>query len=409
MPGTATTILIDGTPTDGSDPWIDSLVGGGAWKDSDGGPVTIQWTAFQGTMDGQNSYSWTSLALTGLREAMSLWESVANIDFVEVSGAANADVRFWWGTQAQAGAADVLGWSDLVGFEDYYKNPDSEVRDILFNAQNPSMSGALGKGSLGLLTMVHEIGHLLGLAHPHDGGVGGDASLFPGVDWWDPYGTGDGDLNQGVYTTMSYNFGWPGAYAGETDEAFGLQYGPMALDIAAIQAIYGANTSYATGNNLYTLPKVSAVGSYFSAIWDTGGVDTISNEGASYKTVIDLREATAGIHGGGYISYGTDMYGRIVSGGYTIARGVVIENAIGGNGDDTITGNGAVNRLEGGSGNDRLDGGAGADTMIGGSGSDTYYVDDYGDVIVDSDDPGIDIVYSSLADYALAATLENLT
>lgn len=32
-------------------------------------------------MDGQNSYGWTSLALAGLREALSLWESVANIDF----------------------------------------------------------------------------------------------------------------------------------------------------------------------------------------------------------------------------------------------------------------------------------------------------------------------------------------
>jgi hypothetical protein len=94
MPGTATTILIDGTPTNGSDPWIDSLVAGGAWTDGNGGPVTIQWTAFQGTMDGQASYSWTSLALTGLREAMSLWESVANIDFVEVASAADADVRF---------------------------------------------------------------------------------------------------------------------------------------------------------------------------------------------------------------------------------------------------------------------------------------------------------------------------
>jgi serralysin len=333
MPGTATTILIDGTPTNGSDPWIDSLVGGGAWKDSNGGKVTIQWTAFQGTMDGQNSYSWTSLALIGLREAMSLWESVANIDFVEVNAAADADVRLWWGTEAQAGGAGVLGWSDLPGFPAHYENPASETRDILFNAQDSAMSGALGKGSLGLVTMVHEIGHLLGLAHPHDGGAGSDATTFPGVSLdWPSYTYGDGDLNQGVYTTMSYNSGWPGAYAGHTDEAFGLQYGPMALDIAAIQAIYGANTSYATGNNVYALPKFSAIGSYFSAIWDTGGVDTISNESVAYKSVIDLREAAAGIHGGGYISYGTDMYGRILTGGYTIARGVVIENAIGGDG-----------------------------------------------------------------------------
>jgi len=408
MPGTATTILIDGTPTDGTDPWIDSLVGGGAWKDSNGGTVTIQWTAFQGTMDGQNSYSWTSLALNGLREALSLWESVANIDFVEVSGAASADVKFWWGTQTQAGGADVLGWSDLPGFPEHYEFPASETRDVLFNAQDSSMAGVLGKGSLGLVTMVHEIGHLLGLAHPHDGGAGDDATTFPGVNWWDPYAYGSGGLNQGVYTTMSYNFGYPAANGGHTDEAFGLQYGPMALDIAAIQAIYGANTNYATGSNVYTLPQVSAIGSYFSSIWDTGGIDTISNAGGSYRAVIDLREATAGINGGGYISYTTDQYGRIVTGGYTIARGVVIENAIGGNGDDTITGNAVANRLEGGAGNDILDGGAGADTMIGGAGNDRYYVDDVGDVIVESEsDWGTDTVYSTIS-FVLAATLENL-
>ena len=412
MPGTATAILIDGTPTNYSDPWIDSLVGGGAWKDSDGGTVTIQWTAFQGTMDGQNSYGWTSSALIGLREALSLWESVANIDFVEVSSAASADVKFWWGTQTQAGGAGVLGWSDLTGFPAYYENPASETRDVLFNAQDPAMYSALGKGSLGLVAMVHEIGHLLGLAHPHDGGAGWDATTFPGVSWADPDAYGTGGLNQGIYTTMSYNFGWPTFSSGNTSESWGLQYGPMALDIAAIQSIYGANTSYAAGDNVYRLPTANQVGTYWSSIWDTGGVDTISNQGSSYKAVIDLRPAEVGVNGGGYVSYSMAQYsvpgwtGKI-DGGYTIARGVVIENAIGGSGDDTITGNAAFNRLEGGAGNDILDGGASADTMIGGSGNDTYYVDDVGDVIVDPDDWGTDTVYSSVS-FTLSATLENL-
>ncbi|MFN4017796.1 MAG: M10 family metallopeptidase C-terminal domain-containing protein [Reyranella sp.] len=366
MPGTATTILIDGTPTNGSDPWIDSLVAGGAWTDGNGGPVTIQWTAFQGTMDGQASYSWTSLALTGLREAMSLWESVANIDFVEVASAADADVRFWWGTEAQAGGPEVLGWSDLVGFEDYYENPASETRDILFNAQASAMAGALGKGSLGLVTMVHEIGHLLGLAHPHDGGAGGDASLFPGVDWWNPYDTGNGGLNQGVYTTMSYIFGWPDLVPGHTSESYGLQYGPMALDIAAIQAIYGANTSYASGNNVYKLPTYNGPGTYWSAIWDTGGIDTISNEGASSNATIDLRSASFGSSWNIPVSYATNSSGPII-GGYTIAPGVVIENAVGGSGNDTLIGN---------SGNNVLDGGSGADSLYGGDGNDRLIVRD---------------------------------
>ena len=409
MPGTATTILIDGTPTDGSDPWIDSLVTGGAWKDSNGGTVTIQWTAFQGTMDGQNSYGWTSLALAGLREAMSLWESVANIDFVEVSGAANADVRFWWGTEAQAGGAGVLGWSDLVGFEDYYENPASETRDILFNAQDPAMSGALDDGGLGLVTMVHEIGHLLGLAHPHDGGAGSDATTFQGVNWWDPYNIGSGGLNQGVYTVMSYNFGWPSKVPDHTAESWGLTYGPMALDIAAIQEIYGANTTYASGDNVYVLPKTHGAGTYWTSIWDTGGIDTISAAGAPGVTTIDLRDPTDAYDGVNLVSFSYDVSGYIIEGGYTIARSVVIENAIGGNSNDRLYGNEVSNRLEGGNGADQLDGREGADTMIGGAGGDYYYVDDVGDLVIEfASGSNYDTVISTV-DYTLREHVENLT
>ncbi|HQS18686.1 M10 family metallopeptidase [Reyranella sp.] len=406
MPGTATTILIDGTPTDGADPWTDSLVGGGAWKDNDGGTVTIQWTAFQGTMDGQNSYSWTSHALNGLREALSLWESVANIDFVEVSSAATADVRFWWGTEAQAGGAGVLGWSDLVGFEDYYENPASETRDILFNAQDSAFSGALGKGGLGLLTMVHEIGHLLGLAHPHDGGPASDATTFQLVD--NPYDIGNGGLNQGIYTVMSYNFGWPSHVPDHTAESWGLTYGPMSLDIAAIQTIYGANTTYAAGDDVYLLPKAPGSGTYWASIWDTGGIDTISAVGVTTNTTIDLHAPTDAIDGIALASF--SRYEGDMLGGYTIARGVVIENAIGGSSNDWLYGNEVSNRLEGGDGNDRLDGREGADTMIGGAGADGYYIDDVGDVIVELDgSSGIDWVISTLDDYTLGANVEDVS
>ena len=53
----------------------------------------------------------------------------------------------------------------------------------------------------------------------------------------------------------------------------------------------------------------------------------------------------------------------------------MIENAIGGSGDDTLIGNSAANRLEGGRGND------------------TYYIDSPNDVIVDSG--GNDTVYAT--------------
>jgi len=47
-----------------------------------------------------------------------------------------------------------------------------------------------------------------------------------------------------------------------------------------------------------------------------------------------------------------------------IAFGTVIENAIGGAGADTLTGNDTVNRLTGGLGNDTIDGGSNVDTAV---------------------------------------------
>ncbi len=91
-----------------------------------------------------------------------------------------------------------------------------------------------------------------------------------------------------------------------------------------------------------------------------------------------------------------------------IANGNNIENAIGGDGADTITGNALSNTLMGGRGNDTLDGGAGIDTLIGGRGDDTYYVDSLSDVIIEQANEGYDIVYSTLADYVLSAHVEEL-
>lgn len=59
-----------------------------------------------------------------------------------------------------------------------------------------------------------------------------------------------------------------------------------------------------------------------------------------------------------------------IYGGITIANGVIIENASGGSGNDTIYGNSSSNRLDGGNGNDKIYGGEGGDTIIGGAGND---------------------------------------
>lgn len=283
MPGTATTILIDGTPTNGADKYIDSLVWGGRWIDADGGKVTISYSAANGKHEGADTVGWSAEALVALDSALALWESVANIDFVKVK-ASEADVLFWAGTASQAGGRNILGWSEIPGYN------DTEVLNTLFNAQDSSWDwgwygNAFTPGSLAFVTLVHEIGHLLGLAHPHDGGSAPDATTFPGVVW--PWDDGYG-WNVGFYTTMTYNDGYPYFDPGFYSQEYGLQYGPMALDIAAIQTIYGANTTYAAGNDTYHLPTTDGLGTHWSCIWDTGGIDTISNAGSSLMASIYL-------------------------------------------------------------------------------------------------------------------------
>lgn len=214
--------------------------------------------------------------------------------------------------------------------------------------------------------VLEEIGHGLGLAHPHD--EGGSSAILEGVtEPWGSYGIGD--LNQGIFTIMGYNEGWPAGpegaeyYDGEYIYVndFGYETGPGALDIAVLQSKYGANPSHGAGDTVYDLPDQNTAGTQFLCVWDTGGVDEFRFDGPQ-DVVIDLRPATlAGeVGGGGYPSWAEG-----IRGGFTIAHGVMIEKATGGPGNDTLVGNAAENVLAGGNGSDVLLGGAGGDLLIG--------------------------------------------
>ena len=65
-------------------------------------------------------------------------------------------------------------------------------------------TSSLVQGGYGFVTIIHELRHGMGLAHPHDNG--GTSTIFPGISG--AYDTGAYNLNQGVYTTMSYIDGW---------------------------------------------------------------------------------------------------------------------------------------------------------------------------------------------------------
>lgn len=295
------------------------------------------------------SHRWEAGGIDAIEQALESWESVANIEFIPVN---NNDFRadFQFKLEDNSFFDDSYGSGTSLG---EFSPPGEDNQGVgIFNAEE--LEGNLDPGSIGFKVLIHELGHGLGLGHPHDTSKG-LSTTFPDIPNNDADNTGANGLNQGVWTIMSYNNGL-------NDRGFAST--PMALDIAAIQHLYGANPDYASGNNTYMLSELNS----YQAIWDTGGNDTISaiRLGLGVDAQIDLRDAPlTGANAGGYISSAEDA-----SAGFTIANGVEIENASGGLYNDTLTGNELDNTLSGQGGQDYLFGLGGNDTLLGGYGDD---------------------------------------
>jgi len=326
-------------------------------------------TDFWGEYDARD---WTQHELGQFRIAFDMMESILDVQFVEVFTPEEATFHLsaFRGSPflTPAGAMFPPGYSETPGFG--YFNRRASVWD-------ESGEGGLFEGGAGYEVIIHELAHGLGLAHPHDDG--GTSVIMNGVDENAQTDTGDFELNQAVFTIMSYVDGWAAGPNGESpSKSFGWAGSFSPLDIAVLQDLYGANTTNGAGDTVYTLPSLNEAGTFFSSIWDVGGVDTIK-AGSDEGTLINLNAATLQYEdgGGGFISYHLSILG-----GFTIANGVVIENALGGAGDDELIGNAADNQLSGGSGNDSLIGGGGSDRLIGGAGDDELTGGEGGDIYV---------------------------
>src|SRR5262249_52602905 len=117
------------------------------------------------------------------------------------------------------------------------------------------------------------------------------------------------------------------------------------------------------------------------------GTDTYDASGIATAVTVNLTQSKA---------TGTDI------GTDTLTT---IENAIGGSGNDSLSGSTLNNLLVGGAGNDTINGGAGNDTMTGGAGNDTFNVDSAGDVVNEAAGQGTDTVVATTS-YTLAAGSE---
>lgn len=284
--------------------------------------------------------------------ALGLWDDLIAVDFQQV---------------ASGGQITLQNTTTDIGYAHaYFPGTYSGAGSVWFNSSYGPGSGTNSLnpptvGQWGFQAFMHEIGHAMGLDHP--GNYNGGSPTYANDALY--------QQDSIMYTIMSYFDGSnTGADWVASDNKKYYAQTPMLHDVMAIQAMYGAETTTRTGDTVYGF-NATADRDVFNfalnlhpvlTIWDAGGNDTLDLSGFSSNSVISLVP-------GSYSN--CDMMTNNIA----IAYGCYIENAIGGAGNDTITGNDLANRLEGGGGNDVIDGGLGSDILIGGAGNDTIYAD----------------------------------
>jgi hypothetical protein len=320
--------------------------------------VTYSFRASAATMptDTQGFSQFSAGQIAATLQALAAWSDVANITFTRVNDAGseysnNATIVLGNYSSGQSGAA---AFAYLPGGQPGATGANAVQGDVWINSSLSYNATPVAQG-YGQLTLLHEIGHAIGLSHPaaYNASAGTSITYSANATYFE-------DSLQ--YSVMSY---FSEAFTGASYRVNGTgaaRYAsvPQLDDISAVQRLYGANMTTRTGDTVYGFNSnagqtwfsaTSATSALIFAVWDAGGIDTFDFSGYTSNSTIDLRQAAFSSVGG--------MIGNV-----SIALGAVIENAIGGTGADTIRGNSGDNRITGGGGNDTIDGGLGSDTVV---------------------------------------------
>ena len=273
--------------------------------------------------------------------ALGEWAAASGLVFVEVAPG-QGDINFQnvdFSTTSYSGYGGVGFYP--FGNWNYYSYP-SFSGDLTGSGDVFMNSEILSNGTVAYDTLLHEIGHAIGLKHPTE--VVTDTAADPNVVHDQVLASDDP-----TQTIMSEQ----------------------------------ADTTSGTGQHLKTLDKQAAAFLYGDA--GTGGVYTGSASGAN------------SVSSWSWDASAQTMTQTAAMTNDTI-RGTSVNDIINGSdGNDQLFGLAGDDQLYGGAGNDSLYGGIGNDTLVGGVGDDSYFVDSATDIIVENPGEGTDTVVATVS------------
>lgn len=303
-----------------------------------GSPVQVTYSfmsappQYGGTNEGTDTgfQPFNEAQKAAVRQIMGLLSQELGLDMVEVGDSAFSYGQVRFGNNYQETST---GYSWLP-----FSTPDDRSGDVWLDLWTPQNLSNLAPGTEGYGTLLHEIGHALGLKHPGDYNAGSAGSGLPGN-----YLSAAEDNEN--YTVMSYT----APAGGQQRDWYGM------YDLLALKTLYGSR-NYNAGDTVYSY--TDATGRLLKIVDDGSGFDTIDISGVSSagNRVVDMRPGT-------FSSIGVKANGQKAVQNVSIDFSTLVEKFVGTGHGDIVTGNDANNVFVLGLGSNVADGGAGIDLV----------------------------------------------
>ncbi|MBW3617219.1 MAG: M10 family metallopeptidase C-terminal domain-containing protein [Proteobacteria bacterium] len=295
------------------------------------------------------------------RLGFDLISDLVNLSFVEVADdgrSTNVSDKIYFGKDS---AAPSFEWGHAIRYTrgTHEGGRRTTVAGDVWVSDAAQASRQWFAGGYNFQALMHEQLHTLGLPHPGNYNANGQPITYAT--------NAEYAQDSRQFSIMSYFSASNTGSDHMADSRGGLYSGatPLLHDVAALQALYGANMNTRTGDTVYGYNSTAGRTPFdfnqnttpIFTIWDAGGVDRLDFSQTAFRVNLDLNP--------GAFSDSHEMTNNI-----SIALGVTIEDAVGGFANDRLSGNGANNRLQGGAGDDELLGQGGDDLLEGGDGRD---------------------------------------